>query len=130
MLNIRRLMYQSLIWPAVAGNEAGGLGAALDAEDVERAANALVDRVGRDIELRGDLFRGKVLVDEPQAIELARAQPRDTARDEHVNLCRILRSRHGVGPELLPNAINSDSKIPPSQYWLRSKLAQPPLIHN
>jgi len=44
-LNVRRLMYQSLIWPAVLGNEARRLAAALDAQDMERAANALVDRV-------------------------------------------------------------------------------------
>jgi len=38
-------MYQSLIWATVLGNEARGLAAALDAQDMERAANALVDRV-------------------------------------------------------------------------------------
>jgi len=42
-LNIRRLMYQPLIWAAVLGDEASGLATALHAEDVQRAANALVD---------------------------------------------------------------------------------------
>jgi hypothetical protein len=36
-------MYQTLIWAAVAGDEAGGVGAALDPKDLERAADALVD---------------------------------------------------------------------------------------
>jgi hypothetical protein len=73
-LNVRRLMYQTLIWPAVLGDEAGCLRAALDAERVKRLADALVDRVGGDVELAGDLFRRQVLVDEAQAIELALCQ--------------------------------------------------------
>jgi hypothetical protein len=50
------LMYQTLIWAAVLGNEAGGLAAALNAEDVERAADALVDRVRRDVQLDRDFL--------------------------------------------------------------------------
>jgi hypothetical protein len=55
-LNVRRLMYQSLIWPAVLRYEARGLGTAFNAEDLKRLADALIDRVRRDLELRGDLF--------------------------------------------------------------------------
>ena len=44
-LNVRRLMYQSLIWSAVLRDEARRLGAALDAEDLERLADALIDGV-------------------------------------------------------------------------------------
>ena len=50
-LNVRRLMYQSLIWPAVPRDEPGRLGAPLDAEDLQRLADALVDRVRRNVEL-------------------------------------------------------------------------------
>jgi hypothetical protein len=102
-------MYQTLIWAAVAGNEAGGLGPALDPEDVERDPDALVDGVRRDFELGRDLLGGQVLVDQPQAIELARAQPRDAARDEHFDLRRILGSRCCcVGhPSSFPNAITA-----------------------
>jgi len=56
-LNVRRLMYQPLIWAGVLGNDARGLAAALDAKDVQGTANALVDGVRRDCELAGDLFR-------------------------------------------------------------------------
>jgi hypothetical protein len=49
-------MYQSLIWPAVLRYEARGLGTAFNAEDLKRLADALIDRVRRDLELRGDLF--------------------------------------------------------------------------
>ena len=71
-LNIRRLMYQTLIWAAVLRNEAGGLAAALDAEDVERAADALIDGVRRDVQLGRDFLRRQMLIDQPEAVELAR----------------------------------------------------------
>ena len=44
-LNVRRLMYQSLIWAVHLRDEARGLGAAFDTQRVERAANSLVDRM-------------------------------------------------------------------------------------
>ena len=44
-LNVRRLMYQPLIWPELLRNQARRLRTPLDAEDVERAANALINRV-------------------------------------------------------------------------------------
>ena len=67
-------MYQSLIWPVDLGDEASGLRPALHAEDIQSAANALVDRVRRYAELHRNLFRGKMLIDEPQSVELALAQ--------------------------------------------------------
>jgi hypothetical protein len=73
--NVRRLMYQALIWCAVLGDEASGLGAALDAQRLQRLANALIDRVGRNAEARGDLFRTQMLVDEAEAVELTGRQP-------------------------------------------------------
>src|SRR2546423_14399380 len=42
-LNVRRLMYQSLIWSAVLGNKARCLGAAFDAERRQRLTHTLVD---------------------------------------------------------------------------------------
>ena len=44
-LNVRRLMYQSLIWFAALGDDARRLRAPTDAERMQRLANALVDRV-------------------------------------------------------------------------------------
>jgi hypothetical protein len=66
--NVRRLMYQPLIWPFRLGNDARRLGAALDSEDGERLADTLVDRVRRDVELRRDFLGAKMLVDEEQAV--------------------------------------------------------------
>ncbi|MEO5611405.1 MAG: hypothetical protein ABIQ67_01355 [Sphingomicrobium sp.] len=57
-------MYQPLIWAAVEGDEAGGLAAPLDAKDVERAADALIDGVRRDVELVGDFLGRQMLVDQ------------------------------------------------------------------
>jgi hypothetical protein len=55
-LNVRRLMYQSLIWSAVLRDETSGLSTPLDAEDLKRLADALVDGVRRDIELGRDFL--------------------------------------------------------------------------
>ena len=44
-LNVRRLMYQSLIWAAVLSDDARCLTAALDSKDVERSSDALIDGV-------------------------------------------------------------------------------------
>jgi len=66
-------MYQSLIWAAEFRHYAGGLAAALDAEDMEGVADALVDSVGRNVELGGDLFGIQMLIDKPKAVELPRA---------------------------------------------------------
>src|SRR6478736_5020036 len=67
-------MYQPLIWLAVAGDDARRLGPPLDTEDGQRLADALVDGMGRDIELGGDFLGRQMLVDQAQAIELARGQ--------------------------------------------------------
>jgi hypothetical protein len=45
-LNVRRLMYQTLIWLRVLRDDARGLGSAVDAEDLQGLANPLVNRVG------------------------------------------------------------------------------------
>jgi hypothetical protein len=83
-------MYQTLIWPAVAGDDAGGLGAALDSQDLERAADALVDRVRGDLELGSDFLGRQMLIDQAQAIELTGAQPRDAASDLCIDIGRIM----------------------------------------
>jgi hypothetical protein len=70
-------MYQSLIWAAVLGDDARGLGASFDAKDSKGLANALVDRVRRDVKLGCDFLGGQKLVDEAKAVELAGRKPRD-----------------------------------------------------
>ena len=60
------------------GDDARRLGAPLDSEDLQRPANPLIDRMRRNIELDGNLFGGKMLVDQQQAVELPLAEPRDT----------------------------------------------------
>ena len=55
-LNVRRLMYQPLIFAAVLRDDAGGLAAALDAEDLKSPADALIDGVRRDRQRRRDLL--------------------------------------------------------------------------
>jgi hypothetical protein len=83
-------MYQSLIWSAVLGDDARRLRSALDSEDLQRLANALVDGVRRDAELGSDLLGIEVLVDEAEAVELPGAQPRHPLRDRIVR--RITKS--------------------------------------
>jgi hypothetical protein len=73
-LNVRRLMYQSLIWSGILRDNARGLRPAFDPEDVKRAADALVDGMRRNAQLDGDFLGRRMLVDEPQAIELSGAQ--------------------------------------------------------
>jgi hypothetical protein len=77
-------MYQSLIWPAVLGDDPRRLRAALDSEDLKRLADALVDGVRRDSELGGDFLGTEMLVDETEAIELAAGQASDPLRDRVV----------------------------------------------
>jgi hypothetical protein len=69
-LNVRRLMYQSLIWLGILSDDPRRLCAALDAEDRQGLPNALVDRMRRYTELDGDLLGAEVLVDQPQAVQL------------------------------------------------------------
>ena len=54
--NVRRLMYQSLIWPLVVRHDARGVRAPFDAKYGEGLADALVHRVRRDLELCRDLL--------------------------------------------------------------------------
>ncbi len=68
---MRRLMYQSLIWAAVMGNDAGGLATATDAENMKRLSDPLVDGVGRNPKFGCDFFGGKVVGDQPKTFELA-----------------------------------------------------------
>ncbi|HEX8936934.1 MAG TPA: hypothetical protein VF776_01595 [Sphingomicrobium sp.] len=76
--NVRRLMYQSLIWLFEFGNETRRLRAAFDAENRESLTDALINRVRRDMELGRDLLGTEVLIDEQETIKLAWAQPRDS----------------------------------------------------
>ena len=78
--NVRRLMYQSLIWPLVAGDDACGLGPPLDAKDRQGLADPLVDGVRRNLELGGNFLGRQELVDEQQAVQLAGSQARNPRR--------------------------------------------------
>ena len=55
-LNVRRLMYQPLIWVVQVGDEARRLGSALDAKDLKRLTNSLINGVRGDPELDRDLL--------------------------------------------------------------------------
>jgi hypothetical protein len=92
-LNVRRLMYQSLIWSAVLRNQPRRLSAALHAQDCKRLADALVDRVRRNVELGRNLLGREVLVDEAKAVQLALAQARDALSGDGVTrrVCRPVR---------------------------------------
>jgi hypothetical protein len=130
--NVRRLMYQALIWSRILGDDARRLSAPLDAEYLQGLANPLVDRVRRDAELGGDLLRIEMLVDEAQAIELAGRQARDALGDRIFHVLsrslliaamqgvRILRAKphlaqHGATPRatspLRHYAIRDDSAM-------------------
>jgi hypothetical protein len=69
-VNVRRLMYQSLILALVLGDDARRLGASLNSKDGKGLANALVDRVWGDLELARNLLGAEVLVDKEEAVEL------------------------------------------------------------
>src|SRR5207248_5103658 len=78
--NVRRLMYQTLIWAFALGDDPRSLRAAFDAEDGERLANPLVDGVRGDVQLGRDFLRREQLVDELEAVELTGSQPRHAFR--------------------------------------------------
>jgi hypothetical protein len=69
-LNVRRLMYQTLICAAVLRYDARGLRAPFDTKNVEGLADALVNGVGRNLKASRDLLRREMLVYQAQAIEL------------------------------------------------------------
>jgi hypothetical protein len=101
-LNVRRLMYQTLIWSAHPRDETRCLRTAVDAEDLQRAANALVDGMGRNIELDRDFLGRQMLVDQAQAIELARTQPRNPGGELGLKILWICHGKGGIRqPELL-----------------------------
>jgi hypothetical protein len=76
-LNMRRLMYQPLICLSLAADQASSLRTPLDLENMQCAADPLVDSMRRNVELDRDFLGRKMLVDESQAVELSWRQPRD-----------------------------------------------------
>ena len=89
-------MYQSLIWSVDLRDHARSLGPPLDAKDLQGAADPLVDRVGRNAQFHGYLFRRQMLVDEQQSIELALAEPADALGDLEIARLRRRRIRPAV----------------------------------
>ena len=82
-------MYQPLIWPLVAGDDAGGLRPALNPKGLKGAPDALVDGVRRDTELNGDFLGGKVLIDQQQTVQLATRESCDPLRHCRLFVVRI-----------------------------------------
>jgi hypothetical protein len=74
-------MYQPLIFARVLSDDARCLRATFDSEGLERLADSLVDGVRRDPQLGRDFLRREVLVDQPQAVELALGQPSNALRN-------------------------------------------------
>ena len=73
-VDVRRLMYQPLILAgerAACGDQPGRFGATLDAQRMERLADALIDGVRGNTELPGDFLRRKMKVDEFEALQLS-----------------------------------------------------------
>jgi hypothetical protein len=62
-LNVRRLMYQSLIWRPVLRDEARGLSAPFNPKDRKRLPNSLIDRMRGDMELGSNFLGRKMLID-------------------------------------------------------------------
>ena len=56
----------------------------VDRESKNQFSDALVDGMGRDVERGGDFLGRQMLIDQPKAVELACAQPRDAVRDRGV----------------------------------------------
>ena len=77
--NVRRLMYQPLIWPFDLGNDPSCLRTPLDAEGCQRLADALIYRMRRNMELGRDLLGAEMLIDEEEAIELGWTEAGDAA---------------------------------------------------
>jgi hypothetical protein len=67
-LNVRRLMYQMLIcaWLCrrMLRDEPGCVGTPLNPEGGQRLAYPLIDRMGRNVQLRSDLFGTQMLIDQ------------------------------------------------------------------
>ncbi|HVM23148.1 MAG TPA: hypothetical protein VM308_07615 [Sphingomicrobium sp.] len=126
--NVRRLMYQSLIWAFVLGDDPGRLGAAVDTKDLQRLADALIDRMRRNVELARDFLRGQMLVDEQKAVELARTEPRHSLRHK---VCRAVRCsllwRLGHVLRILQDHTHSAQHCgaPEQRVWVSFKLSVP-----
>ena len=66
----------------MSGDNACSLVASIDAEDLQRLPDPLINSVRRDVELGSDFLRGQELVNEPEAIKLAIRQTRDALGHE------------------------------------------------
>jgi hypothetical protein len=77
-LNVRRLMYQSLIWRTVTSDEPCRVLASIHSQDLKGLPNPLIDRVMRNPELCGDFLGIEMLVNEMKTVELSPAQALDS----------------------------------------------------
>src|SRR5690348_1082520 len=138
-------MYQSLIWLGILGDDARRLRTARDSKDVERLADALIDRMRRDAELGGDFLRAEVLRDQTKAIELPFRQPRHALgnripsrlRSGPIVLRRAVRIFQGNphpaqhGAKLPEQRVSADlrlfAKIPQHIHRISAKMGESPL---
>ena len=95
-LNVRRLMYQSLIWLVVASDEACCVGPTFNPQGLERDSNALIDGVRRDVELGRNFLGGEMLVHQQKTVELPASQLREPLFYCPLPIVRIARSRRSV----------------------------------
>lgn len=93
-------MYQTLIWFGVTRHDACGLCTAFDSEHLQGEPNALIDGMGRDIELGRNLFRRKVLVDEQKTVELPTRELSNPLGHFFVDIARVLRPRRHIHEHL------------------------------
>ena len=82
-VDIRRLMYQPLIWLLALGgrgqrDDPRRFAALFDAEHLQRLADALVDRMGGNAKLERDFLGRQMLVDQLEALPLTDCQPCNT----------------------------------------------------
>lgn len=81
-VNVRRLMYQTLIWLAVLRDDPHSLRTAFDAQNVKHLPEPLIHSVRRNVELCRDFLRIEMLIDQSKAIELPRCQPSHALGDD------------------------------------------------
>ena len=87
----------------------------VDAERLQRLADALIDRMRRNPELGRDLLGAQVLIDQAKTIELAGRQPGNPLR--HRVVSGIVRSVLTVARHVIP-ILQSD---PHTAHWRYSR---------
>jgi len=119
-LNVRRLMYQTLIWRAVPRDDARGLGPAFDTEGLESQANSLIDGMRRDVKFGRDFFRREMLVDKQEAIQLPPREFCNPLGHVFIEIARALGSRCRIHEHISEQTVPNYSREDPSPKQLTS----------